>query len=136
MIPFIDKEKSEMLTGEALCQKTKEALNDDDIKLLLTFLSSKYYNVCDYVDCCNDAFTGAHMLGGIAISSEAMYENEYTPGFVFNESGYSDEAVLLAAIIGSDVECLTSCAAGAETVGREFEVTETFGSCILSIDGK
>ena len=56
------------------------------------------------------------LIGGIimlAISSEAMYENEYKPGFVFDESGYSDEALLIAAVIGADVDCLTSCAAGA-----------------------
>lgn len=136
MIPFIDKEKSEMLSGEELCKKTKEAFKDSDIKLLLAFLSSKYVNVCDYVDCCNDCFSGTHMLGGFAISSEAMYENEYKPGFVFDESGYSDEALLIAAVIGADVDCLTSCAAGVETVGKEFEVTETSGNRILSIDGK
>ncbi|MBP5494389.1 MAG: EAL domain-containing protein [Lachnospiraceae bacterium] len=136
MIPFIDKENKGMLSGVELCKRTADVLCDENIKLLLTFLSSKYYNACDYVDCCNDKYPNAQMLGGIAISSEAMYENEFSPGFVFDESGSSDEAVLIAAIIGADVDCLTSCAIGAETVGKEFEVSETFGSCILSIDGK
>ena len=134
MIPFTDN--SGMLSGEALCRKTGEAFYDKDIKLFLAFLSSKYVNVCDYVDILNDKYPDAHMLGGIAISSEAMYENEYEPGFVFDENGSSEEALLIAAISGSDVEILTSCATGAETAGKEYEVTETSGSCILSLDGK
>ena len=136
MIPFTDKDNKGILSGEELCQKTAEVLCDENIKLLLTFLSSKYYNVYDYVDKCNDKYPNANMLGGFAISSEAMYENEYAPGFVFDESGASDEAVLIAAVIGADVECVTSCASGIETVGKEYEVTETSGRNIISLDGK
>ena len=136
MIPFTDKENKGILSGEELCNKTYAALNDENIKLLLAFLSSKYINVCDYVDKCNEKYPSAQMLGGFAVSSEAMYENEYEPGFVFDESGVSDEAVLIAAVIGADVECVSSFASGAETVGKEYEVSETTGSSIASLDGK
>ena len=136
MIPFTDKENKGILSGEELCQKTADVLKDENIKLLLAFLSSKYYNVYDYVDKCNDLYPNANMLGGFAISSEAMYENVYEPGFVFDESGASDEAVIIAAVIGADVDCVTSCASGAETVGKDYEVTEVSKNSIISLDGK
>ena len=76
------------------------------------------------------------MIGGLANTSEISLREFLDSGFVFNENGWSNKGIILAAISGEKVESYSSYATGVQVIGRETEITDTFGTCILSIDGK
>lgn len=122
------------LSADALCEAIKAALFSANTKLLLTFLTPKYRDVFHFIDRCNDYFPGVQMTGGIA----NLPDNDLIDagGFVFNENGWSEQGIILAALSGEKLECVSSYAAGVQAIGDEGEVTDTFGTCILSIDGK
>ncbi|MCR5122199.1 MAG: EAL domain-containing protein, partial [Ruminococcus sp.] len=54
----------------------------------------------------------------------------------FNETGWSNKSIIAAALGGDDFECYSSYATGVQAIGEESEITDTFWTCILSIDGK
>lgn len=124
----------EPLPADTLCETIKTALIDADTKLLLTFLTPKYRDVFRFIDRCNDYFPLVQMTGGIA----NLPDNNLIDagGFVFNEDGWSEQGIILAALGGEKLECVSSYAAGVQAIGDESEVTDAFGTCILSIDGK
>lgn len=135
LLPTLDENGSLIPAGE-LSRSVKEAVVSDDTRLLLTFLTRKYLDVYDFVEKCNDEFPGVQMIGGLANTSEINLKKFLDSGFVFNENGWSNKAVILAAIGGAEVESYSSYATGVEAIGNDCEITDTFGSCILSIDGK
>ncbi len=131
-----DSDTGKPLPADEICQNIRDAVVNDETKLLLTFLTKKYHDVYSFVDGCNSLFPGVQMIGGIAnISGMNMHKN-LESGFVFNEKGWSNKGVIVAAIGGREVECCSSYATGAQMIGDDMEVTDAFGSCILSIDGK
>lgn len=124
------------LTTDVLCQNVKEAVIEDDTKLLLAFLTRKYLGVYNFVEKSNIFFPGVQMTGGLANTSEVSLKKFQDSGFVFNETGWTSKGIMLASISGSEVESFSSCASGVQALGDEMEITDTFCSCILSIDGK
>ncbi len=76
------------------------------------------------------------MIGGLANTSEINLRKFLDSGFVFDENGWSNKGIILAAIGGSEVESYSSYATGVQVIGEDCEITDTFGTCILSIDGK
>ena len=135
LLPTFDLNGS-MLPVDELCQNVKSAVIDEDTKLMLTFLTGKYLDVYSFVQRCNDCFPGVQMIGGLANTSEINLRKFLDSGFVFNEEGWSNKGIILAAISGSDVESYSSYATGVQAIGEDCEITDTFGTCILSIDGK
>ena len=121
---------------DTLCHRVREAAVTDDTKLLLTFLTGKYLDVYTFVERCNDYFPGVQMIGGLANTSDISLRRFLDSGFVFNENGWTDKGILLASFSGAGVESFSSYATGVQVIGKEVEVTDTFGSCILSVDGK
>lgn len=135
MLPTFNEDGSPKAADE-LCQSVKDAVIDDQTKLMLTFLTGKYLDVYSFVERCNDFFPGVQMIGGLANTSEINLRKFLDSGFVFNENGWSNKSIILAAIGGSEVESYSSYATGVQVIGEECEITDTFGTCILSIDGK
>ncbi|SDA31796.1 EAL domain, c-di-GMP-specific phosphodiesterase class I (or its enzymatically inactive variant) [Ruminococcus sp. YE71] len=121
---------------DELCKNVRDAVITDDTKLMLTFLTGKYLDVYSFVDKCNDYFPHVQMIGGLANTSEISLRKFLASGFVFDENGWSNKGIIVAAISGDEVESFTSYATGVQALGEESEITDTFGTCILSIDGK
>lgn len=124
------------IEADKLCENVKAAVIDENTRLMLTFLTGKYLGVYNFVERCNEHFPGVQMIGGLANTSDISLKKFMDSGFVFNENGWSNKAILLAAISGSDVESYSSYATGVQVIGEEMEITDTFGTCILSLDGK
>ncbi len=135
MLPTFNDDCTPIAVDE-LCQSVKDAVIDDETKLMLTFLTGKYLDVYSFVERCNDFFPGVQMIGGLANTSEINLRKFLDSGFVFNENGWSNRSIILAAIGGSEVESYSSYATGVQVIGGDCEITDTFGTCILSIDGK
>ncbi len=129
-------ESGEMIPTDELCQSVKNAVVGEDTKLMLTFLTGKYLEVYSFVEKCNDYFPGVQMIGGLANTSEINLRKFLDSGFVFNETGWTNKGIILAAISGKEVESFSSYATGVEVIGKDCEITDTFGTCILSLDGK
>ena len=130
------EETGEPVVPEVLCQKIREKIMEEDTKLLLSFLTRKYLDVASFVEQCNDYFPGVQMIGGLAGAPENNARILSEQGFVFDENGWSYEDLLAASISGKRLDSFTSYTTGTEAIGREVQVTDAFGSCILSIDGK
>ena len=136
MIPIIDEYTGTTLPVDMLCGRIKKEFVNDDTRLLLTFFSGKYKDAYQFVDRCNDFFPSVPMTGGIASNAQSGLMNSEKDGFVFDENGWSDSAILVAALSGKKLESFSSYATGAQVIGEEAEITDTFKSCILSINGK
>ena len=135
LLPTFD-ENDIPIPPETLCQNVRDAVISDDTRLMLTFLTGKYMDVFSFVEKCNDFFPDVQMIGGLANTFDISLKEFLASGFVFNENGWINKGILLAAIGGEKVECYSSFASGVEVIGDEVEVTDTFGTCILTIDGK
>lgn len=136
MISIMDDYTQTPLPVDMLVGQVKKEFVEDDTKLLLTFFSGQYKDSYQFVDRCNDFFPSVLMSGGVASLPESGHGNLMENGFVFNETGWSDRAILIAAVSGQKFESYSSFATGAQVIGEESEITDTFKSCILSIDGK
>lgn len=135
MLPTFD-EQGRPISPDELCESVRSAVICKDTKLMLTFLTGKYLDVYQFVERCNDYMPGVQMIGGLANTSEINLREFLDSGFVFNETGWSNKALIAAAISGEEVESLSSYATGVQVIGAECEITDTFGTCILEIDGK
>jgi len=135
LLPTFD-EDDRPLTPDTLCENVRDAVISDDSKLMLTFLTSKYLDVYSFVDRCNKYFPGVQMIGGLANTSEINLRKFIDAGFIFNEKGWSNKGIIVASISGKSVDSYTSCATGVQVIGGESEITDTFGTCILTLDGK
>ncbi|MBQ8965539.1 EAL domain-containing protein [Ruminococcus sp.] len=119
-----------------LADDVRDAVICGNTRLVLTFLTGKYLGVYNFVEECNRAFPGVQMIGGLANTSEINLKKFLDSGFVFNENGWTNRGVLVAAISGDEVESFSSYATGVQALGEEMEITDTFSTCVLSIDGK
>ena len=135
MLPTF-RENGLPVSPDELCISLKKAVIDSGTKLMLTFLTGKYLGVYRFVEKSNDYFPGVQMIGGLANTSEINLKKFVDSGFVFNETGWSNKSIIAAALGGDDFECYSSYATGVQAIGEESEITDTFWTCILSIDGK
>lgn len=134
--PTFDSDTGKPMEPEEICLNVKDAIISDDTKLMLTFLTGKYLDICSFLENCNKHLPGIQMIGGIANTSEISLRKNLDSGFVFNEKGWSNKGIIVAAIGGKDVESYSSYVTGVEVIGDDIEITDAFGNCILSIDGK
>ncbi len=135
MLPTFD-ENNKPIPPITLTQNIRSAIIDNDTKLMLTFLTGKYLDVYTFVEKCNDVLPNIQMIGGIANTSEISLRKFVDTGFIFDENTSTTKGVILAAIGGTEVESYSSYATGVKAIGSEMEITDTFGTCILAIDGK
>ena len=131
-----NEETNEFISPDALCQKVKGEVLRDETKFLLTFFTATYYDIYSFVEKSNTCFPGVKMLGGLADSPGSGLNDLSGGSFVFDENGWNENGVILAAFDGNDMEVDCTYATGVEPLGRELEVTDTFGRVILSFDGK
>lgn len=129
MIPTLD-ENGDPVDTDVLCKKIKDDLIVDNTKLLLTFSTKKFLDIYNFVDKSNTYYPEVKMIGGLADTPEDYY------GFLFDETGAYEDAILLAAFSGNELESAVSYATGVEVVGDEEEITDSLGPCIFSINGE
>ena len=121
---------------DVLSERVRDAVITEDTKLMLTFLTAKYLDIYSFVEQCNTCFPGVQMIGGIANTSDINLRKFLDSGFVFNENGWTNKGIMVASVSGESVESFSSYATGAQAIGKEVEITDTFRTCILSIDGR
>ena len=135
MLPTFDRDNVPV-PPEQLCEQVRDAVTGSSTELLLTFLTVPYLDVYSFVEKCNDVMPGVKMIGGIANLSEYIRNKYHNTGFVFNETGWMNKGMLVASFSGDNLECYASCATGAQAIGSTAEITDTFGTRILSIEGE
>ncbi len=134
-LPAFDK-KGVPINPDTLSKNVKEAVIKDDTRLLFTFLTDKYKDVYEFVEKCNENFPGVQMTGGLADKPDIVFKKPVERGFVFNEKKASNKVVMVASISGRDVESFSSYSTGVQVIGDEIHLDDTFGTCVLSVDGK
>ena len=134
-IDFKDPESGLLLSPDILCRKIDEEVLRDDTKMMLCFVTGKYGDVYDFVETTNDYFPGVQMIGGVANAPAIAVDSFSESGFVFDETGWSEDSLMVASISGRRVESVSSYATGACVIGDEMEVTKTDGAKVLAIDG-
>ena len=134
LLPTVDKDTGKPIGPDELCEQVRNEVIRGDTRLLLTFFTPGYFDIYRFIDMTNDAFHGVQMIGGVADGSEFKMNAATDSGFVFNEDGWSDNAILLAAIGGATLEALSSFAAGVQDIGEDHEITDSLGCCILEVD--
>lgn len=136
MLSLTDESQGTPLPVDMFCGQIKQELIKDNTKLLLCFSSGGNRDFQQFIVRCNDYFPGMQMIGGVACLPQTGKRNGIFRGFVFNETFWSDQALMVAALSGTDLESYTSYATGVQAVGQEIEVTDAFGSCMLSISNR
>lgn len=136
LLPTFNSTGEFPLAPEDLCRKVKDAVIESDTRLMLTFLTGKYLGVYNFVQNCNDFFPGVQMIGGLANTPEINLKRFLDSGFVFNETGWTNKGIIVASFSGTDLESYSSYATGVQAIGKDVEITDTFWTCILKIDGK
>ena len=135
LISTLDDELKKSVSPENLFSKISETLIKDNTRFLLTFVTGRYSQVTDLIDRFNDTFPSIQMTGGTAIVPDLRIRRALERGFVFDENGYTNNGIILAAFNGEDLECQTSFVSGAEVVGNEHTIDDSFGNDILTIGG-
>ena len=130
-IPVKDTDGN-MIPAETLCAKAAEKLTGDNTKLLFAFSPKPYLDIDRLVEFSNTRMPGVRMLGGVADWNDVIGN----AGFVFDENGWSDQEMILAALNGDALDCLTDFATGVQIVGDLHEITKAQDEFIKEIDGK
>ena len=135
-LSIMDESQGTPLPVDILCGQIKQELIKNNTKLLLCFSSGENRDMHQFIERCNDHFPGMQMIGGSACLPQTGKRNGIFRGFVFNESIWSDQGLMVAALSGTDLEAYTSYATGVQAVGQEIEVTDSFASCLISISNR
>ncbi len=135
MLPTFYEDRDETIAPDDLCQSVRDTVVSEHTKLVLAFTTAKYLDIHPFVEKCNEYLPGVQMIGGLANAAEFNLRKNPGSGFVFNEKGWSSRSLLVASISGEDYESLSSCASGAQDLGEDIDLTETFGTCILEMNG-
>ena len=108
MIPIMDEYTGTPLPIDMLCGQIKKEVIEDNTKLLLTFVSGQFKDAGQFIERCNDFFPSIPMTGGVASFAQKDQDDFSDDGFVFNENGWSDRAILIASLSGDKLESLIS----------------------------
>ena len=118
--------------AERLCSEAADRMIREGTKLLFVFSPETYLDIERFVECSNRRMPGVQMIGGVVDRNDVIGEN----GFVFDETGWSGQEMILAALDGSELECFADFATGIQIVGDLHEITRARDYHILEIDGK
>ena len=122
-------------SASKLCSEVKDALISSDKCFMFVFFTEGYRDIKRFVDCSNEIMPGTQLIGGVAGGRELVGSDLTNNGFVFDENGWSDNAVIAASISGEELGYLSSVVTGVQVVGEELEITDCNGRMILGIDG-
>ena len=131
-IPVTDE--AGIVPPSRLIEKVKQAVIGDDTKEMLIFFTEMYRDINHFVEESNTELLGVQMIGGVANKNDVI-SDKLKSGFVFDENGWSDSAVIVATFSGSKFECCGSFATGAQVAGEELVITKTEGNRILKVNG-
>lgn len=132
-LPEFD-ENGKPVSPDDLCKKIKDSVIKDDTKLLLAFLTQDYKDIHSFAEKSNEYFPGVKMTGGFANTPKITLKEQPGSGFVFNDKECSARSMIVAALSGKDLECLSSYATGVQSLGDAVDITDTFGSLVLKVD--
>ncbi len=136
LLPVTDPATGQTIPAKTLCENVKEAVITEDTKLCLAFITGDYKDVNFFANETNESFPGVQMIGGVAAGNIDKKTHADTYGFLFTENGWSKSGLLVTSFSGNDLECFSSYVSGVQPVGKEMEVTETRGNCVVSLDGR
>ncbi|MBQ2584168.1 MAG: hypothetical protein II568_03230, partial [Erysipelotrichaceae bacterium] len=136
LLPVTDPTTGQTIPAKTLCENVKEAVITEDTKLCLAFITGDYKDVNFFANETNESFPGVQMIGGVAAGNIDKKTHADTYGFLFTENGWSKSGLLVTSFSGNDLECFSSYVSGVQPVGKEMEVTETQGNCVVSLDGR
>ena len=121
-----------MASAEWLCARAADLVGRDDPKLLFVFSPERYLDLERFVEISNRKMPGVQMIGGVVDRNDVIGKT----GFVFDETGWSGQEMILAALGGEKLECFADFATGVQAVGDLHEITKTRDCHILEIDGR
>ena len=136
MLPLFFEDRDEPISPDDICHSVRDTVLTENTKLVLAFSTRKFTDIYRFVEKCNDYLPGVQMIGGVANTAVDNFRKIVDSGFVFNEKKWSSRSLIVASISGEEVETLCSFASGAHAVGEDLDVTETFGTCILELNGE
>lgn len=132
MLPTSDEKTGEPLSADNVCMIAKPALMQSEMKMMFAFLAGEFYDFEQMVDHVNQCAPGVRMVGGIVNRSDIGSQKE-SGGFVFDETGYMEQGLLLCTLAGKEVSCISDYATGAQAIGDSYEISDAFGNCILKL---
>ena len=119
-------------SADALCAQAAKRLVRGGTKLLFVFSPEPYRDIDRFVEVSNRLMPGVQLVGGV-VDWNAIIGNA---GFVFDETGWSAQEMIFAALSGEALECLSDFTTGVQVVGDLHEITAVRGDHIMEIDGK
>lgn len=131
-LPLAEAGSARPVPAETLCARAADLLLRENTKLLFVFSPKAYPDIERFVECSNWRMPGVRLLGGVVDWNDLISAS----GFVFDENGWSDQEMILAALSGDSLECLADFATGVQVVGDSHEITKVAGDHILEIDGQ
>ncbi len=135
MIDTVDKEGN-AIAADALAKHLGESVDPENTSFVLTFSTANYYDINRFVEACNDTMPGVKMIGGLsAVPQSAIGAFEHT-GFVFDETGATNRAILTAVVEGKPEHSIVRYVTGAEAYGETRAVDEADGNEIISTGGR
>ncbi len=135
IIPTTDAETGLPITVDTLCGEAQCMVLQPMTKLMMVFVAGDYLDVQRMADKSNECQPGLQMVGGIVNVSEIGQQKDCRSGFVFDETGWSADGILMASLAGEDLECFSAYATGAQAIGGAYEINEAVGNCILKLGG-
>ena len=131
-LPVTEAGSGRMLSAETLCAKAAELILPDNPKLLFAFFPVCYGDIDRFVELSNEKMPSVQMIGGFLERNDIIGDT----GFVFDETGWSDREMILAALSGNALEAFAGFATGVQVVGDLHEITRVMDDDILEIDGR
>ncbi|MBO4324523.1 MAG: EAL domain-containing protein [Lachnospiraceae bacterium] len=132
MLSTRNEQTGEPLSVDNVCMIAKPALMQPEMKMLFAFLAGRFYNFEQMVEQVNGCAPGVRMAGGIVNYSDIGIQKE-SGGFVFDETGFMNQGLLLCSLAGEEISCITDYATGTQAIGDSYEITDAFGNCILKL---
>ena len=137
ILPTVDGRSGQQReASEVFREAAGRLILNEDTKLTLGFSAGEYSGFRQLIDCFNRELPGVPMTGGIINHSDLGQQKDCGGGFVFNETGYTNAGILLAAFNGASADCVSSYATGAQGIGSPYEITDSIGNVILELEGK
>ena len=118
-----------------LCESIRASVIDGDTRQIVTFLTAKYPQVSELAGESNRWFPEVAMMGGIAAYPDISRNGSTGTGFVFDENGASDHALMVASFSGKKLESCNCCVAGADAITEEAVDAEELPFLFLDDDG-
>ena len=134
LFPAFDPISGRAAGADELCRQIADSLVTADTRLMLAFFTPKYQEIYRFVEKSNEYFPDIQMTGGVANLPDFNRKLAREAGFLFNENGWSEDGLLVAAFSGKKFDALSSFSSGVQAVGRDHVITKAIGGCILEVD--